>query len=78
MENAKIALQTIPKGKRPPNGFQYIYFHMVFDIKMEDFQKKAWLVPGGHTNHTLDTITYSSVVTRETVCIALTLEVYMT
>ena len=47
---------------------------MVFDIKMEDFCRKACLVVGGHMNHTPDTITYFSVVTRETVCIALTME----
>ena len=69
MENVKILFQTIPEGEKPPNGFQYVYCHMVFDIKMENFHKKACLMVGGHMPHTLDTITYSSVVTRETVCI---------
>ena len=73
MENAKIAFQTIPDGKKPPNGFHYVNCHMVFDIKMEDFQRKACLVTGGHMTYTPDTITYSSVVTRETVHIALTM-----
>ena len=41
MKNVKIAFQTIPEGKKPPNGFQYINCHMAFDIKMEDFHKKA-------------------------------------
>ena len=40
---------------------------------MEDFQRKACLVTGGEMINTLDTITYSSVVTRETVYIALKL-----
>ena len=75
MENVKIAFQNIPKGRKPPNGFWYVNFHMVFDIKMEDFQRKAHLVVGGHLTHTPDTITYSSVVTRETVCIAFTMAV---
>ena len=70
-EYVKIAFQTIPKVKNPPNGFQYADCHMVFDIKMEDFQRKACLVTGCHTAHALDTITYSSVVTRENMCIAL-------
>ena len=30
---------------------------------------------GDHMTHTLDTITYSSVVTRETVCITLSMAV---
>ena len=40
---------------------------------MEDFWRKASLVVGGHMTNTPDTITYSNVVTRETVCIALTM-----
>ena len=72
MGNLKIAFKIIPKGEKPPNGFLYV---MVFNIKMEDFQRKTCLVAGGHMTHTLDTITYSSVVMRDTVCIALTMAV---
>ena len=57
MENVKFAFQIIPKGNEPPNGFQYVNCHMVFDIKMEDFQRKAHLVMGGHMTHTPDTVT---------------------
>ena len=41
MENMKIAL-TIPEGEKPCIGFQYVNCHMVFDIKMEDFQRKLF------------------------------------
>ena len=58
----KIAFQSIPEDKNPPNGFQYVNYHMVFDIKMENFHGKACLVAGGHMTHTLDTDTYSRVV----------------
>ena len=44
---------------------------MVFDIKMEDFRQKARLVAGGHITETPATIMYASVVSRETVRIAL-------
>ena len=44
---------------------------MVFDIKMEDFRQKARLVAGGHITKALATITYASVVSRETVRIAI-------
>jgi hypothetical protein len=44
---------------------------MVFDIKMKDFQCKARLVAGGHMTKAPATITYASVVSRETVHIAL-------
>ena len=73
MENVKIAFQIIPEDEKPPNGFQDVNCYMVFDIKMEDFQRKVCLVAVGHMTHTPDIITYSSVVMRETVCIALTM-----
>ena len=44
---------------------------MIFDVKMEDFHHKARLVAGGHKTEAPATITYASVVSRKTVCIAL-------
>ena len=46
---------------------------MIFDIKMEDFQQKARLVAGGHVTKAPATMTYASVVGRDTVKIALLL-----
>jgi hypothetical protein len=46
---------------------------MVFDIKMEYFKRKARLVAGGHNTKAPAIITYASVVSRETVRIALML-----
>jgi hypothetical protein len=46
---------------------------MIFDVKMEVFRQKARLVAGGHRTKALATITYASVVSRETVCLALTI-----
>jgi hypothetical protein len=46
---------------------------MIFDIKMEDFRRKARLVAGGHRTEAPATITYASVVSRETVRLALTI-----
>jgi hypothetical protein len=46
---------------------------MIFDIKMEDFRRKARLVAGGHRTAAPATITYASVVSRETVRLALTI-----
>ena len=42
-----------------------LLIHMVFEIKMEDFHRKACLVVEDHVIHTPDVITYFSVVTRE-------------
>ena len=69
----KIEFQTLPDVKNLPNGYQYVNCHMVFDIKMENFHRKAPLNVGGHVTHTLDVTTYLTVVTRETVHIALTI-----
>jgi hypothetical protein len=44
-----------------------------FDVKMEYFQQKAQLVAGGHRTEAPATITYASVVSRETVCLALSI-----
>ena len=52
-------------------GYQEITCHMIFDIKMDgEFTRKARLVAGGHTTETPASITYSSVVSRESVRIA--------
>ena len=73
MENMKVAFQIIHEGEKPPNGFQHVNCHMVFDLKMEDLCRKMHLVAGGHMTSTPGVITCSSVVTRKTVCIALTM-----
>ena len=44
---------------------------MVFDIKMEDFRHQARLVAGNHMAKAPATIMYASVVSRETVRMAL-------
>ena len=48
--------------------------HMIFDVKFaENFRCKARLVAGGHMTDTHNTLTYSSVVSRDSVHIALTI-----
>jgi hypothetical protein len=46
---------------------------MDYNVKMEDFHHKAQFIAGGHMTETPATNTYASVVSRESVCIALTL-----
>jgi hypothetical protein len=46
---------------------------MIFDVKMEDFRQKARLVAGGHQTKAPATVTYASVVSCETVHLALTI-----
>ena len=51
-------------------GYKEITVHMVFDVKM-DFTRKARLVADGNLTDAPTSITYSSVVTRDSVRIAL-------
>ena len=57
-----------------PNGFQEIKCHMIFDVKIrENFRRNARLVAGGHTTDAPASLSYSSVVSRDSVRIALTI-----
>ena len=76
MKNVRPAFEVWEKsaGDIPP-GFQQIKCHLIFDIKMgENFRRKARFVAGGHTTEVPDSIiTYSSLVSRDSVRIALTI-----
>ena len=71
MKEVRVAVRILPDDEPNPVGYQKIRCHMIFDIKMEDFRRKARLVAGGHVTKAPASITYASVVTRETVRLAL-------
>jgi hypothetical protein len=71
MKNMRVAFNILADGAAPPPDHQFIRCHMIFDVKMEDFRRKAQLVAEGHATKALATLTYASVVSRETVRIAL-------
>jgi len=50
-------------------GYTEINCHMIFDVKM-DFTRKARFVAGGHMTEAPSSITYSSVVSRDSVRLA--------
>jgi hypothetical protein len=67
--NAKdgVTLEDVRSGKvKDMIGFQEIGCHIVFDIKM-DFTRKARFMAGGHMMETPAAMTYSSVVSRESI-----------
>ena len=72
-ECSKVAFKILDEDERPPIGSQHMKCHMVLSIKMEDFSRKAHLVEGGHIVEALKSLTYASMVSRESVRIALTL-----
>ena len=69
----KIAFEILEDDTIIAPGYQEIECHMVFDVKMENFRRKMRYVAGGNTTETPKTLTYASVVSRETVRIALTI-----
>jgi hypothetical protein len=73
MKNVRIVFKILANGDKVPIGFQRMRCHMIFDIKVEDLRRKSRLVAGGHMTDAPATITFVSVVSRETVRIALTL-----
>ena len=73
MDAVCVAFKILHGDEKVPPGYQEIRCHLIFDIKMEDFRRKARYVAGGHTTEPPATITYASVVSRESVRIALTL-----
>ena len=73
MAAVRVAFAVLDDDTKIPPGYQEIACHLVFDVKMEDFRRKARYVAGGHKTEAPATMTYASVVGRETVRIALTI-----
>ncbi len=68
-----MAFDPLEDGVQPQNGYQFVQCHMIFDVKMEDFCWKVWLVAGEHMTDVPPKVTYASVVLPEMVRIALTM-----
>ena len=73
MKKVKFAFMILDDGEMAPQDHQFVKCHMIFDIMMENFRRKARLVAGGHITTAPAAVTYANVVSRETVCIALNL-----
>ena len=73
IKNVGVAFQVIDDDYVIPSQYQKINCHFVYDIKITTLARKARLVAGGHTTDPPATITYASVVSRESVRIALTI-----
>ena len=73
MKNVRPSFELWEKkeGDLPP-GYQKIRCHFIFDIKMgEHFSRKARLLANGSRTETPSALTYSSVVSRDSVRIVL-------
>ena len=74
MKSVKVTFKILDDGAKFPSGYQYIKYHMIFDIKMEYFRRKSMLVSGGHVTYVPPTKNFASVVSCETIRIALTID----
>ena len=76
MKNVRPAFKVWEKDiSQIPPCYQQIKCHMVFDVKMgENFHRKARFVAGSHMTETPSTLTYLSVVSRDSVRIILLVE----
>ena len=69
MANVRIAFE---EAESAPIGHSKINVHLIFDVKLgENYRRKARLVAGGHVLDAPSSATYSSVVSRDSVRIAL-------
>ena len=75
MKNIRHAFEVWMKYKSELYpGYQKITCHMTFDINMgKDFRRIARFVADGHKTKTPEAMTYLSVVSRDSVWIALTI-----
>ena len=48
MKAVRIAFKLLDSDEKPPPGYQFMTCHMIFDIKLDGFKRKARLVAGGH------------------------------
>jgi hypothetical protein len=69
MKNNAVAFKFLELGEHIPVRSNWVPCHMIFDVKL-DLTRKAHYVAGGHWTDTPSHLTYSSVVTRESVRIA--------
>ena len=73
MSNVRIAFKILEDGEDVPVAHERITGHLIWDVKMEDFRRKARYVADGHKTAAPDSSVYAGVVSRETVRIALTI-----
>jgi hypothetical protein len=66
MKSVRVAFTLLEPSEKPVPGYKKIPFGMTFYIKM-DFTQKARLVARGHLTDPPSCLTYSSVVSRESV-----------
>ena len=65
-DNVKVTFKLLEDNSKPPPAFKEITCHLIFEVKF-DLRRKARYVAGGHLTDPPSTMTYSSVVSRESI-----------
>ena len=72
MKNNRVAFETYEGNPNELVGYEEITAHLIFDVKLsENFRRKARYVADGHRVETPASVTYSTVVSRDSVRILL-------
>ena len=71
MYNVGVAFEILDEGVHAPHGWKQVTGHLVWDVKMDFTRKARWVLDGHKTPDPIGS-TYASVVSRESVHIALT------
>ena len=73
MKNNSIAFKKFTEDPSKLEGYQEITGHLIFDIKLsENFRRKVRFVADGHETEAPASVTYSTVVSRDSVWLILT------
>ena len=72
MKKVRVSFQETDTSPDSLVGYQQITTHLIFDVKLgEHFRRKARLVADGHKTSTPASVTYSTVVSRDSVRLCL-------
>ena len=66
IKNVEVAFKFLDNGEKMPIGFKQITCHLIFDVKF-DLTRKARYIGGGHLTTVSPSMSYSSVVSRDSV-----------
>jgi hypothetical protein len=62
MNDVMVTFQLLEDDEGVSVGYQYVQCHLVFDVQIESFQRKARFVAGRHMTSPPHAATYASVV----------------
>ena len=64
MDTVRILLRVLEERKYISPAYQFIEFHMIFNVEIEDFWRKAQYAAGGHIAETILELSYARVALR--------------